>query len=274
MAGTKKYTTEMLKGIIDRFFAENKVFGQVTPSDIAKFARESLGYTKIIYQHFTRDKDSMEYINEINNAHSIGVWGDNQTIVEFNPDKFMETYGNDKKIQKIVLRQFADRHNALNQIVVDLRYTEVEYKKQIEELSGEIRKLKDTNRKLRNDNEKKSLAIKRLKRFKELEDQTKMREFLASKSLFNKMDSENLDMLLTKCGFIGEGYSDFDSEDAENLQSIDNDDICMEDDDLDVSDDAVDDAESDRIISFGDKKKDKVNKKEVDAFLKDFNDLV
>lgn len=274
MAGIKKYTTKMLIEIIDRFFNENKVFGQVTPSDIAKFARENLGYTKIIYQHFTRDKNAKDYIEEINHAHGIGVSENNQTVVEFNPDKFMEAYGNDKKMQMIVLRQFAERHNALNQTVVDLRYAEVEYRKKIQELSAENRKLKDTNRKLRSDNEKKSLIIKRLKKFKELEDQIKMREFLASKSLFNKMDSENLDLLLTKCGFIGESYSDIDYEDPEDLQSTDNDDGYMENDKLDVSDDAVDDAESDKAISFGDKKKKKVNKKEVDDFLRDFDDLV
>ncbi|WP_139305822.1 hypothetical protein [Paenibacillus sp. GP183] len=70
---TKGYSTEFIKGIVDRLFEEGFIHEQAKQSDIAKFEREKLNYSKIIYQHFTRDENVMDYIDEINNAISIGV---------------------------------------------------------------------------------------------------------------------------------------------------------------------------------------------------------
>lgn len=113
-AGPKKrYTTEFLKGVVDRFIEESYIHGQAKPSDIAKFAREILNYSKIIYQHFTRDENVMTYFNVINNAISTGDAHGNISFIEFNPDKLLDVHGNNKVTLLTILRRFADDHRRL-----------------------------------------------------------------------------------------------------------------------------------------------------------------
>lgn len=144
MAGRKrKYTTEVLESIVDEYFNKTAVFGQVSATDIANFAINELGYKDIRYFHFTRNKEIKELISEVNNLYQEGNIENNNVLIEFNPDKFMKTYENDKKTQIIVLRHFADRYNELNHKVLELEHL----KNQIEIELCEIKRNKKLKRK-------------------------------------------------------------------------------------------------------------------------------
>ena len=202
MAGRKKrFTTEMLESIVDTYFDRNTVFGQVTATDIANFAVNELGYEDIRYFHFTRNKEVKELIEQTNHINQSGDTSNINTLIEFNSDKFLETYKKDEKTQKVVLRRFANRHSELNQKVLEMKHKENQYKLEIEKLKDENKKLKEKNKDINEKNKRLSQINARLNKFKVLDEQMKMREYLQSKNLLNGIDEENLMIILQKCNF-------------------------------------------------------------------------
>ena len=202
MAGRKrKYTTEVLESIVDEYFNKTAVFGQVSATDIANFAINELGYKDIRYFHFTRNNEIKELISEVNNLYQEGNIENNNVLIEFNPDKFMKTYENDKKTQIIVLRHFADRYNELNHKVLELEHLKNQIEIELCEIKNENKKLKEKNKELNQEIKKIKDRNINLNKFAILEEQLKMREYIKEKNLFNGFDEENLMIVLEKCGF-------------------------------------------------------------------------
>ncbi|GAA3646199.1 hypothetical protein [Asaccharospora irregularis] len=257
MAGRKKrFTTEMLENIVDTYFDRNTVFGQVTATDIANFAVNELGYEDIRYFHFTRNKEIKELIEQTNNINQSGDTSNINTLIEFNSDKFLETYKKDEKTQKVVLRRFADRHSELNQQVLEMKHKENQYKLEIEKLKDENKKLKEKSKDISEKNKQLSKINARLNKFKVLDEQIKMREYLKSNNLLNGIDEENLMIILQKCDFglsneiVDEVFDDIDYDATENNTSN------------------VNDTNKNKIVSFNDRKikEDKKIQNAIDEF--------
>lgn len=202
MAGRNpKYSTEMLQLILDEFFSKKAVFGQVTATEIAKFAVNELGYKDIKYFHFTRNKEIKALLTKTNDLFQKSGVNNLDIVIQFNPEKFIETYENNKKMQITVLRYFADRYNGLNQSLIDLNHLKNQYEIELKMLKDENSRLKTKNKTLKNEILKIKDINKKLNKFKIFNDEIKMREYLKENNLFNGFDEENLMIILEKCGF-------------------------------------------------------------------------
>lgn len=244
MAGrTKKYTTEILKGIIDSYYQSGRAFGQVSASQLADYAKKELGYEKIRYFNFTRDKEIKDFLNEINNKMTFDEVTDDvngePTLIEFNPDKLLDTYKNDDKMLRTFLRGFAERHNDNNRRLLELHYSSANLEDEVKRLRKELEKVKKEKAKLKSINEKYKAENQALQRLKTFKSQSKMRSFLNAEGLFDHFDEENLMILLEKTGL-----------------TVDDEDLIQDLEEFEVSNDI----EEDNIIEFSD-----INKKDNDG---------
>ncbi len=224
----ERFTTEKLSSIIDSYFTNNKVYGQVKATKIAEYAEKELGYEGIKYYHFNRNLDIKSIIDDANNLYEFNTTSDKQTFIPFNSDKFFDTYKNDPKSTKIVLRQFANRYEELNLNVLDLETFKLKYEAKIESLENENKKLKEKSSELRNTNKGLSENYTKLKKFKKFSDKVVMLAYLKGQGLVTSLDEENLKILLANCNLVtlNDSLVVHDTE-PENQPDEDNDDTTV-----------------------------------------------
>lgn len=198
----ERFTTEKLSSIIDSYFANNKVYGQVNATKIAEYAEKELGYEGIKYYHFNRNSEIKFIIDDANNIYEYSTTSDKQTFIPFNSDKFFDTYKNDPKATKIVLRQFANRYEELNLKILEFETFKLQYEAKIERLQNENKKLKEKSSELRNINKGLSENSTKLKNFKRFSDKVAMLAYLKGQGLVANLDEENIRLLLSNCNLV------------------------------------------------------------------------
>lgn len=198
----ERFSTEKLSSIIDSYFANNKVYGQVNATQIAEYAEKSLGYEGIKYYHFNRNPEIKSIIDDSNNIFQFNISNNKQTFIPFNSDKFFETYKNDPKSTKIILRQFANRYEELNLKVLELETIKLQYEAKIENLENQNTNLKKKSREMKQRNESISKSCIKLQNFKKFSDKVAMLSYLKQQGLIASLDEENLRLLLANCNLI------------------------------------------------------------------------
>lgn len=217
MAGRKRrFTTKMLNSIVDTYFEKKEVFGQVTATQIAKYAEEELGYKGIIYQHFTRDKVVKKYIDDINENYIVKNIDKGNTYINFNADKFIESYKNNEKGMKIILSRFADRHNELNDKLRELEHKENNNKIEMDSILLKNKELNAKNTKLQSENNRLKLDNIQLKKFKKFYNEIIMRENLKQNNLFEVINDENLMIILNKCNMLYKEDNEINKEESKD----------------------------------------------------------
>lgn len=202
----KKFETSKLLEICDSYFKNNSVHGQINATLIAKYATEVLGFENIDYYHFTRDKDVKKLIDDYNNYNVNLVKYDQTTFISLNPDTFMERFKSEPKIAKILLRQFSDRYQSLNQTTIELEKKCLVYENKLSKIEYEIKKLKSENHELREKNKLYRAENISLSNYKNFTDKVKMFEYLKSKGLIQSLDEENLKLLLSNTGLYSTNH--------------------------------------------------------------------
>lgn len=195
----ERFDTKKLSSIIDSYFNNNKVYGQITATKISEYAEKQLGYDGIKYYHFSRNPEIKSIINDINNIYKFNKTNDKQTFIPFNSDKFFDNYKNDTKTTKLVLRQFANRYENLNLKVLDFETLKLQYEAKIESLENENKKLYEQSKELRNSNKRISENYRKVKKFKKFSDKVFMLKYLKEQGLIASLDEENLRILLANC---------------------------------------------------------------------------
>lgn len=277
--GPKKiWKTELLKNIVNRFFEESFVHGQVTPEIIAKFGREKMGYDepnpKVTYQHFTRDKEVMDYINEIN-KNGLGINIDNQdgeiVYTEFKPDQIMKVYGNDMKRLMPILRQFGDAHRMLNDEKETLEMNEIKYKHEINELKSKYKKLDEKYKEHKELLDRKIDEVKRLSNFKMLADEITMRKYIAERTAHNGavLNEDNIQLIINAMNSTGGKKSSREALGSEKDENWINNEEAIEDED----DDDDDDTSDTKVVSLKAKKIKKVED-EVKKRISELDDMI
>jgi hypothetical protein len=215
MSRPRKYQTEDLISIVDSYIMENQV-GQIKAADLARYAVKELEIDAMDGKNggrfFSNDKDVMEYIKRINHYTPNYLQKDGQALIEFNPEKFIELYKNDSKVQMAILRSFADSYNDSNRKIIAMKAAEVNYKSNIEKLKIENKKLKE---KLKEQSEvlnKRNLILKNYKAIKHFVDNVNMLEYLKSKGSFLNINEETFLIILNKMESIIGSVLKIDSE--------------------------------------------------------------
>lgn len=206
MGRKKEYTTEILKKIIQSFFDDNIVQGQVSASQLAEYANEKLGFEKVRYNTFTRDEEIKKFLDEINNSIPT-VINENKgeskySFIKFNTDRFLDTYKNDEKMQRVVLRNFSNRYEKLNREVIELDKKNNNLNLENEALNKKVEKLKKEKKELKNKVDLLSTQNSNLKKFKRLDERLVLFDSLKQRGLVSELDYDNIRMMLINSGII------------------------------------------------------------------------
>ncbi|MBU3187222.1 hypothetical protein [Clostridium estertheticum] len=201
----QRFTYEALENILDSYFDadNNKIYGQTTATKIAEYAEKTLGIEGIKYYHFNRNEKIKTRIHETNNIYKFDQTTENEnTLVAFNPDRFLELYKNDPRMMKIVLRRFSDKYETLNRNVLDLQTLKLKYETNIIKLENENNLLNKKLKDLININNATKTQSKKLEKFKKFSEKGVMLKYLKDQGLINSLDEENLSILLANCDLI------------------------------------------------------------------------
>ncbi|MBZ9634639.1 hypothetical protein [Clostridium sp. FP1] len=201
----QRFTYEVLKSILDSYFDpdNNKIYGQTTATKIAEYAEKTLGIEGIKYYHFNRNEKIKSRIHETNNIYEFDQTTKNEnTLVAFNPDRFLEVYKNDPKMMKIVLRRFSDKYENLNRQVLDLQTLKLKYEAKISKLDNENKQLNEKLKDLMHVNNATKTQSNKLEKFKKFSEKGVMLKYLKDQGLIRSLDEENLSILLANCNLI------------------------------------------------------------------------
>lgn len=212
----EKFREELCREIVDKFFQQPFVHGQSSYEDIAEFGRKILKNDELQARHFTRKKNIKDRIDKINESIFRDAPQGDIAYIEFNPDNLMNIYGNDKETFMVILRRHADDYRSLNEKYLALQGAEVEYKIRINELEKKYDKLNQRYKEQKELAEKKTFEAKRLIKFKQLDDEFKMRAYLNSKVTERVLNVENIQMIINAIGFTGNStYGNIDEKHLE-----------------------------------------------------------
>lgn len=199
----EKFSQELCNQIVTRFFQRPFVHGQASYEDIAEFGRKMIGNDELQARHFSRKKNIKERIDKINESIFTGIQQGDIAYIEFNPDRLIDVYHNDKETLMVILRRFADDYRSISKKFLNLQGAEVEYVRQIDEFKKKCDKLNEKYKEQKDIAEKRNAEVKRLSKFKQLDDEFKMRMYLNSKVSVGILNEENVQIIINAIGFTG-----------------------------------------------------------------------
>lgn len=202
----RKYPTEELMGIIDKFIESKEFIVKLKYTELEEFAKTTLGFEDISYQDFRRNKEVKVAIDEFNNANTKvdikGVAPTTSKMVKFHVDSFVEKYNNNPDMQKVVLNMFNQRYEdaflELSKKNVELE----ESKNRIAELESQVKELRSKNTELSVSNRGLTTTNARLNKELEFNLNIGLYEDLISRKIVSPMDAENIQILLKNAGLI------------------------------------------------------------------------
>lgn len=216
----RKYTTEQLMNIIDKFIESKEFIVKLKYTELEEFAKTSLGFEDVSYQDFRRNKEVKEAIDEFNNANTkANIKGSLPTttkMVKFHVDSFVEKYSNKPDTQKVILNMFNQRYEE-SFVELAKKNNEIEnYKNKILELESQIADLKSKNVGLSVSNRELTKINARLNKQLEFNLNIELYEDLLERKIVSPMDAENIKILLKNAGLI----KDSEMVDIEEIDTI------------------------------------------------------
>ena len=202
----RKYTTEKLMSIIDKFIESKEFIVKLKYTELEAFAKTTLGFENISYQDFRRNKEVKAAIDEFNNANTKvnikGITPTTSKMVKFHVDSFVEKYTNKPDMQKVILNMFNQRYEDAF-MELSKKNKEIEdYKSKVLELESQIKDLKSKNTELSVSNRRLTATNARLNKELEFNLNVDLYEDLISRKIVSPMDSENIQILLKNAGLI------------------------------------------------------------------------
>jgi hypothetical protein len=215
----RKFSTEQLINVIRSYVDTEKYITKLTYISLAKFAKESMDYTNIVYNDFMRNPEVKKVIHEFNEKRSLVCelktsQSSELTFVSFEVDEFVDRYQKNIKLQRVLLHKFNENYKkAFNEVK---RYSK-EIKNmhgQIEELNNKLRRLSEINKVLRLENNELKHYKTINKKKEKSERKIEMYSELLRKGLISSLEGEDLINFINT--LVGEKINDLvELEDAE-----------------------------------------------------------
>ncbi|OSB11675.1 hypothetical protein B2H97_00790 [Paraclostridium bifermentans] len=201
MVGRKpRYSVDTLNYYIDHYFENNKVFGQIDATEIARYVRKVFTEEKIQYYHFTRKPEIKNRINEINHIYTLETEENSKEVmIPFNSDQFLDTFKSNPKLMKVQLRLFAQRYEELNTRVIDYQEKYTSLENELMQLKESIQELIIKNKELSQVNQQLNQKNVKLKKFKKFNEAGEMLSYLKEKGLITTLNKDTLCTLLNNC---------------------------------------------------------------------------
>ncbi|WP_105176925.1 hypothetical protein [Clostridium cagae] len=198
MVGRKrKFSTEQLINVIKDYIETEDYITKLTYVALAKFAKETYGYSNIAYNDFMRNSEIKKVIKEFNEKRKIisDIKTSNTeklTFVSFEVDEFVDRYKNNSKLQRVILHKFNDNYKrAFNQV----RKSNEEVKKleeEIKKINKIVNDLSQINIKLKKENNELKLNKSIIKKQEKVNRKIAMYTELLNKGLIIPLEGDEL----------------------------------------------------------------------------------
>lgn len=152
MARPRKYTTDTLLTIIERYLSDNEYITKLTYANLTEYAK-GIGYEKIDWQDFGRNKEIKKFVEEYNKQKKLTMYSklnsDKLAKLDFNVEDIVDKNIKDTRQLKAILKVFKEGYDkAFNKIIENEEIIK-ECKVKIEEQLEVINQLKEKNKSLR-----------------------------------------------------------------------------------------------------------------------------
>lgn len=213
--GRKKvYTDKIMMEIMEEYCNRNPHVMKLVPNKLAKFAQEEFGYTKIRYSQFTNSPAIKKRIDDFNETHNKILMPNKVSKDKFakiNTDALVDAYYKEPLKLKSAMRQFNDKYMNVCKDVIKQRHLISDLNNELENLNQRIIELENKNKELikrcaesAKKNKDSAAKIANANRVEKFMRSLDVYEHLLEKGMVERMDEDNLKLLLFNAGLLKE----------------------------------------------------------------------
>lgn len=199
-----KYQDDELLRVIDEFMLR-AYRGEVNASQVAKFARDHMGYKTIKYYHFTQREKAMKKINEISEFNSTERRNQSSTVTYFQNieiDAFYNKYKNNEFKLKNALLQLQEKEKGIYNNLIKAQNENKNLHYELSDSLNQINDLQFNAKSLQKENCELKRLNKTLTKLISVQDQVEMCKYVLSKTYMDGDLGDQYILTLLKCGVI------------------------------------------------------------------------
>lgn len=164
MARPRKLSDEELLKIVEKYIIEKPYIVSLKYTDLAKYSQEELGIENITYQDFSRNKKIKEAVDIYKKQKDMTMYiklnSDKLEKLDFNVENIVEKYKNDPKQLKVILKVFKEGYDRAFDTIIEYDSCDKKNRDIIKEQEKAIKELKEKNKELRSELNKKAEVSK------------------------------------------------------------------------------------------------------------------
>ena len=164
MARPRKLSDEELLEIVEKYIIEKPYIVSLKYTDLAKYSQEELGIENVTYQDFSRNKKIKEAVDIYKKQKDMTMYiklnSDKLEKLDFNVENIVEKYKNDPKQLKVILKVFKEGYDRAFDTIIEYDDCDKKNRDIIKEQEKAIKELKEKNKELRNELNKKAEVSK------------------------------------------------------------------------------------------------------------------
>ena len=206
MARPRKLSDEELLKIVEKYIIEKPYIVSLKYTDLAKYSQEELGIENITYQDFSRNKKIKEAVEIYKKQKDMTMYiklnSDKLEKLNFNVENIVEKYKNDPRQLKVILKVFKDGYDRAFDAIIEYDNCNKKNRDLIKEQEKAIKELKEKNKELRNELNKKVEVSKENKVTEAVEIYKKQKDM----TMYIKLNSDKLEKLNFNVENIVEKY--------------------------------------------------------------------